>query len=144
MTESQPSGDLAAIEPPNIQAIVFDLVFMQRLGGGTEVLKRAIPAAEAFIELQRADRENYGAGSVCFLRPSDDVLAAVASELTKARDQHAPLNSAHEAYAVILEELDEFKAEVWKSRRNRSRAAMRAELIQIAAMAIRTIEDLSL
>lgn len=143
MTEQQ-SGERVTVEPPKNEAIVFDLVWMQRLGGGTEVLKRRIPAAEALIELQRADRENYGVGSVCFLRPADDVLAAVANELVNARDQHDPLNSAHEAYAVILEELDEFKAEVWKSSRKRDRAAMRAELIQIAAMAIRTIEDLSL
>lgn len=72
------------------------------------------------------------------------VLGEVAAELAHARSNHAPLNSAHEAYAVILEELDEFKIEVWKKTRARDRAAMRAELIQLAAMAVRAIEDLGL
>jgi hypothetical protein len=72
------------------------------------------------------------------------LLGEIAAELARARTGHAPLNSAHEAYAVILEELDEFKAEVWKKTRERDWAAMRAELIQLAAMAIRTIEDLKL
>lgn len=73
-----------------------------------------------------------------------DVLAAVGEELARARAHHEPLHSAHEAYAVILEELDEFKVEVWKRRGARDPAHMRAELIQIAAVAIRTVEDLRL
>ena len=56
----------------------------------------------------------------------------------------APLNSAHEAYAVILEELDEFKAEVWKKASRRDLAAMRQELLQVAAMCARTVENLKL
>ena len=71
-------------------------------------------------------------------------LDEVVAELGRARTHHTPLNSAHEAYAVILEELDEFKAEVWKKTRERDRAAMRAELLQLAAMAIRAVEDLKL
>ncbi|MEI6044759.1 MAG: hypothetical protein WCS37_10420 [Chloroflexota bacterium] len=46
-------------------------------------------------------------------------LQLVEEELEEARGQHDYLNSAHEAYAVILEELDEFKAEVWKNRQKR-------------------------
>ncbi len=42
------------------------------------------------------------------------MLEQIASEVLRAQAKHKPLNSAHEAYAVILEELDEFKAEVWK------------------------------
>ena len=71
-------------------------------------------------------------------------IAAVERELARARAKHAPLNSAHEAYAVILEELDEFKAEVWKKRELRDHAAMRQELIQLAAMCARAAEDLEL
>ena len=122
----------------------FELVWMQRLGGGTEVLERDIPANRALARLQQADREDHGAGGICFLRASDDIYAAIARELARATARHAPLNSAHEAYAVLLEELDEFKAEVWKRRLDRSSAAMRAELIQLAAMCVRTIEDLEL
>lgn len=128
--------------------LMFDLVWMQQLTGATEVMKSNIPAHAALDELAEAGRElamlGNAAGSLVFLRPSGDPLAAVAAELERARSKHARLNSAHEAYAVLLEELDEFKAEVWKKTRERDRAAMRAELIQLAAMAIRAIEDLKL
>jgi hypothetical protein len=73
-----------------------------------------------------------------------ETLEAVSAEVVRATKLHAPLNSAHEAYAVILEELDEFKAEVWKKRSERDPSAMRAELIQLAAMAVRAIQDLGL
>lgn len=73
-----------------------------------------------------------------------DFLLHVGNELALARLQHAPLNSHHEAYAVILEELDEYWAEVRKRRSDRDPQAMLAELIQIAAMAARTAEDLGL
>jgi hypothetical protein len=73
-----------------------------------------------------------------------EFLKLVEEELNKARGQHAPLNSAHEAYAVILEELDEFKLEVWKKRALRDRTNMLKELVQVAAMCARTVEDLGL
>lgn len=75
---------------------------------------------------------------------SNTFLLDVQEEFYRAIKKHAPLNSAHEAYAVILEELDEYKAEVWKKRSNRDSAAMRAELVQIAAMCMRAVEDLNL
>src|SRR5262245_6776818 len=68
-------------------------------------------------------------------------LRMVAEELAQARGQHSPLNSAHEALAVIWEEVEEFKAEVWKKSSQRDQANMLRELIQIAAMAARTAED---
>jgi hypothetical protein len=71
-------------------------------------------------------------------------IGEVADELTRARAEHAAMASAHEAYAVILEELEEFKLEVWKKTRDRNPAHMRKELIQLAAMAVRAIEDLRL
>jgi hypothetical protein len=74
----------------------------------------------------------------------EEFLAIVLTEVQRARSLHAPLNSPHEAYAVILEELDEFKAEVWKKRAARDPRAMREELIQIAAMCARAAEDLRL
>jgi hypothetical protein len=57
---------------------------------------------------------------------------------------HGPLASAHEAYAVLVEEMDEFWDEVKKRSENRDKLAMRTELIQIAAMACRAIHDLGL
>ena len=71
-----------------------------------------------------------------------DLFAAVAAELVRARSRHAPMHSAHEAYAVILEELDEVKAEVWSKTIDCTH--LRKELIQLAAMAVRAVEDLGL
>lgn len=68
----------------------------------------------------------------------------VSAELQSARKKHAPLNSAHEGYAVILEELDEFKEWVWKKREQRDRAAMLKELVSVGAMCQRLAEDIGL
>ena len=84
------------------------------------------------------------------------VLQDVSNELKSARATHAPVNSHHEGYAVILEELDELwevckmnthKFDVSDSEwgkedlRRRKREAMRKEAVQVAAMAIRFIQD---
>jgi len=68
---------------------------------------------------------------------SGDFFEAVADELERAQAKHARLNSPHEAYAVILEELDEYWEEVRKRRADRRPVAMWVELVQIAAMAAR-------
>lgn len=48
-----------------------------------------------------------------------------------------PANSAHEAYAVLLEEVDELWDHVKTKQRNRDLDAMRKEAMQVAAMALR-------
>lgn len=70
-----------------------------------------------------------------------DLLYQVRQELHAAIDKHPPLNSFHEAYAVILEELDEYWQQVkaWPERHDD--AEMRKELLHIAAMCLRTIMD---
>jgi hypothetical protein len=68
----------------------------------------------------------------------------VRDELAIAQSDHAPLHSAHEGFAVILEEVDELKAEVWKGPKQRDPEAMRCELVQIAAMCARMAIDLDL
>ena len=65
----------------------------------------------------------------------------VESELERARKKNKPLNSVHEGYAVILEELEEFWEQVRLKRDNRDKVKMYEELVQIAAMAQRTAED---
>jgi hypothetical protein len=65
----------------------------------------------------------------------------VAIELKRARSLHPPISSAHEGYAVILEELDEFWEEVRKRRSKRDALRMYDELVQVAAMAQRVAED---
>lgn len=69
----------------------------------------------------------------------------VAEELSNARHLHPKKqNSAHEGWAVLAEEFVELAAEVFKKRSERSPDLMRAELVQIGAMAQRMAEDLSL
>lgn len=64
----------------------------------------------------------------------------VAKELERARWKHPhKFHSLHEAYAILLEEVDEFKAEVWKGAPDSFEVY--AELVQIAAMAQRSAED---
>ncbi len=71
-------------------------------------------------------------------------LDLVDREVRRARQKHPRLNSAHEAYAVILEELDEYWEEVRKRKADRNNFSSLMELVQIAAMANRAAEDLGL
>lgn len=68
-------------------------------------------------------------------------MALVEDELAVALERWPAFNSPHEGKAVIEEELDELWAEV-KANRGRTPEAM-AEAVQVAAMAIRYIYDLS-
>lgn len=73
---------------------------------------------------------------------SDSVTAAsrdVIKEVTRAMVIHGPMKSAHEGYAVMLEELDELWAHVKANTATSPEA--RKEAVQIAAMAIRFIAD---
>lgn len=68
------------------------------------------------------------------------VLAGM--ELDRARNANPePFNSPHEGYAVILEEIDELWEEVRKNRSKRDLHLMRAEALQVAAMALRFVTD---
>lgn len=66
-------------------------------------------------------------------------ITEVVAEFHRAAGKHPRFNSAHEGFAVILEEVDELKAEVWK--RDHDRDAMRKEAVQVAAMALRFLTD---
>ena len=74
----------------------------------------------------------------------ENLLGEVELELSDAMKKHKRLNSVHEAYAIILEELDEFWEQVKLRRHARNTVAMKIELRQIAAMAVRTIVDCGL
>ncbi len=52
-------------------------------------------------------------------------------------EKWGPFNSAHEGFAILLEEVDELKAHVWTNQKRRDLEAMRKEAIQVAAMAMR-------
>ncbi len=69
------------------------------------------------------------------------LLAEVGIEVARAESLWPPINSAHEGYAVILEELDELKEHAWANQNRRDVAAMRKEAVQLAAMALRFLRD---
>jgi hypothetical protein len=64
-------------------------------------------------------------------------IDAVITELYAATAEFGPFASAHEGYAVILEELDE----LWQEVKHGSRARAREEAVQVAAMALRFLID---
>ena len=74
---------------------------------------------------------------------TDRIFDDVREELFAAMKGNTPMASLHEGYAVLLEEVDELKAEVWKNPRKHPerREKARKEAIQVAAMAIRLIYD---
>jgi hypothetical protein len=63
----------------------------------------------------------------------------VSAELISATNKFGPINSLHEGYAIILEELDEFWDAV-KSKESDSLDIL-MELVQVAAMCQRTAMD---
>lgn len=76
-----------------------------------------------------------------YLQGYDDCDSADAAvrELRSARQKFPKFSSAHEGFAILKEEVDE----LWEEVRSKSRttASMRAEAVQVAAMALRFIED---
>ncbi len=73
---------------------------------------------------------------------SQRFLTAVGNELARVRDQYPPIHSTHEGFSIIHEAFDTLKAEVW--RRAAHHAALRRELVQLAAMCARMAVDLGL
>ena len=66
----------------------------------------------------------------------------VVDELAQARAGFRDMASAHEGYAVLLEEVDELWDEVKVNQKRRDPVKMLRELIQVAAMAQRMAEDI--
>lgn len=77
----------------------------------------------------------------------NDLANEVAAELIRAQSLFPAINNPHEGLAVIWEAFEEFKQDVFlfNLRKGRdTRPHMRSELIQVAAMALRTILDCNL
>ena len=55
----------------------------------------------------------------------------------KAMNEHDCYHSAHEGYAILLEEVNELWAHVIQKPKNRCLSSMQIEALQIAAVAIR-------
>lgn len=70
-----------------------------------------------------------------------EAIRAVNEELAKARFKFPEFHSAHEGYAIILEELEELKSEVFRKQTERNLDKMRKEAMQVAAMAVRFMTD---
>lgn len=64
-----------------------------------------------------------------------------AGELNSAIGHYPAMRSAHEGFAILLEEVEELKAHVWVKQSKRDIVAMRKEAVQVAAMALRFIAD---
>ncbi len=71
-----------------------------------------------------------------------NLITELQGEHDFAISHFAPFHSAHEGYAVLLEELEELKAEVFKPQSKRSTAKLRLEALQVAAMGLRFIIDI--
>lgn len=69
-------------------------------------------------------------------------LRAIGEEVERSKMHGENFASLHEAYAVILEELDEVWDITRMKRRDRDLVQIRAEMIQIAAMAVKAIDSL--
>lgn len=69
----------------------------------------------------------------------DRAIGDMQEELVRA-SKRGPFHSLHDAYAHILEELDEVWDHVRTKQRDRDLDATRKELVQVAAMAIKAIE----
>ena len=73
----------------------------------------------------------------------DSAINYVGFELDRARRKFKKFNSAHEGCAVIREEFEELWDEVKKNQSKRDVDKLRNEAMQVAAMALRFMIDLT-
>jgi NTP pyrophosphatase (non-canonical NTP hydrolase) len=71
-----------------------------------------------------------------------DLLREFSAELERASRHGTTFNSLHEAYAVLLEEVDEVWDITRQKRKDRDEAHLRKELIQIGAMALKALQSM--
>lgn len=71
------------------------------------------------------------------------VAAEMVAEMERAKMHGEYFASLHEAYAVILEELDEVWDVTRLKRRDRNEQELRKEFIQLGAMALKAIGSMS-
>lgn len=95
-----------------------------------EALEEQIKKAES--------EERYAAGNGYAHNIANEVL----EELGRAVKAHGSFQSAHEGWAVLMEEVDELWSEVKLKGGGGYTAAARKEAIQVAAVAIRFVLDL--
>lgn len=76
------------------------------------------------------------------MKTLDRIFESVETEIYSSTILHKPFNSSHEGYAVLLEELDEVWEEIKKSKNYTLSKEAKQELIQVAAVAMRMINEL--
>ena len=69
-----------------------------------------------------------------------EIAEDIDDEISRASRHGKEFASLHEAYAVILEELDEVWDITKQKKKKRNALELRQELIQVAAMAIKAIK----
>jgi len=69
-------------------------------------------------------------------------LKLIDAEYQQASSRYPKFNSPHEGLAILQEEFEELKAEVFKNHNSRDPNAMRGQAIQVGAMAMRFLVDL--
>lgn len=107
-----------------------------------ELMKKIYPIARRYPKYFDIFLNNYWEYDHSYIQDKfDEIASDVKKEFAQASEKFGPFNSAHEGYAVLLEEMDELKNEVWKKNRDKDR--IREEAIQIAAMAIRFVYDIT-
>lgn len=70
-----------------------------------------------------------------------DAATAALVECHDAVKNWPAMRSPHEGFAIIHEEFDELKREVWAKPSQRNLENMRKEALQVAAMAIRFVAE---
>lgn len=70
------------------------------------------------------------------------IIEIIELELDECKNKHKPFCSTHEGYGILLEEVDELWDEIKKSKDYFANKRMVDEAIQVAAMAIKFIENL--
>lgn len=78
-----------------------------------------------------------------FLAKVEDRFAEITRPSATAPGRGERYASAHEAYAVLLEEVDELKEEIWKKRTQRDKRQMIEECLDIAAVACKFAAQLA-
>lgn len=58
------------------------------------------------------------------------------------RSEDGLVKDFHSGFSMLLEEVDEFKQQVWKKKKNQDRVNMVEELIQVSSIAQRIANDL--
>ena len=70
-----------------------------------------------------------------------EILDEIEREIDFATAKYPAMNSAHEGWATLYEEVDELWDHVKVKQKSRDIVGMKREAVQVAAMAIRFIKD---